>query len=699
MRLQAVQELGVWQWGRRIARFCYGVPQRGRVAAASAALAGMAAVVTGGQPAYAEASYALQSPDAGITVRIQMPAPGSVETPRWSASFRGKAFLTDCRLSLKVAEAGELLAGAQVRRERDRSADTRTRILFGRADSARDRYREKRFSLENPQHQQVEVVFRCYDDAIALRYEVPRQAGRKRLTVTEEGTSFGLVGNPRAYVQYLENYRTSHEHTVTALPLREVKPDTLLDMPATFAWEDGTHLAITEAALRQYAGMSLMRPANGRETTLVCQLTPRPDGTKVVRDLPMKTPWRVALVGKRAGMLLESHTLYCLNAPNAIGDTAWIKPGKLTFSWWNGNVVRDGKAEPPIFSMAAQKRYIDFCAANGIAFHSVIADNTVTPWYRQTRKGVAPGPDTDVTQVRADLNLAAIHRYAKSKKVRLWTWVHQAALRGRVEEAFAAFERLGWSGMMVDFFDHDDQENVEFAEEILQAAARHHILIHFHGIWKPTGMERTYPNLMNHEAALNLEYLKWGDLCTPEHTLNLLFTRMAAGPMDYHTGGFRSVTRAAFAPRNIAPNVLGTRAHHLAMYVCFDNPSPMLADYPDAYEGQPGFDFLTLIPTWWDETRVLVGEVGEVIVTARRKGRTWYVGGMAARRARNLALPLSFLGPEQRYTAKVWKDAPDAETNPNHLITETLAVSAHDTLRVPMALDGGFVVQLTPVSQ
>ena len=137
--------------------------------------------------------------------------------------------------------------------------------------------------------------------------------------------------------------------------------------------------------------------------------------------------------------------------------------------------------------------------------------------------------------------------------MRLWTWVHQAALRGRVEEAFAAFEKLGWSGMMVDFFDHDDQETVEFAESILEAAARHHILIHFHGVWKPTGWQRTYPNLMNHEGALNLEYLKWSDRCTPEHNLMMAFTRLIAGPMDYHLGGFRAVPRAQFKPRNVAP--------------------------------------------------------------------------------------------------------------------------------------------------
>ena len=657
----------------------------------------IALLAVSGQAVRADAAHVLNSPDGRLAVQIQMPSSGSADTPHWSATFRGKAILNDCRLSLKVAEGGDLLAGVRVQKERSRSLDKRVRVLFGKTEYASDHYHELRFTLENPQHRRVAVVFRCYNDAIALRYEIPKQAGMKRLTVTEEGTSFAPVGNPRAYVQYLENYQTSHEHNVTMTPLHDVKPDTLLDMPLTLALDNGTYLAITEAALRHYAGMSLVRPVN-TEAELVCRLTPRPDGTKVVRDLPMQTPWRVALVGERAGALLESNTLYCLNEPNAIGDTSWIKPGKLTFSWWNGNVVKDGKASPPIFSMEAQKTYIDFCAANGLAFHSVICDNEDTPWYHQTQKGVVPGPDTDVTQVRADLDLAAIRRYAQSKGVRLWTWVHQAALRGRVEEAFAAFERIGWSGMMVDFFDHDDQDTVEFAEEILQAAARHHILIHFHGVWKPTGWQRTYPNLMNHEGALNLEYLKWSDRCTPEHTLDLLFTRMVAGPMDYHAGGFRAVTKATFKPIYIAPNVLGTRCQQLASYVCFDNPNPMVADYPSAYEGQPGFDFLKVVPTWWDETRILMGEVGEVLVTARRKGKTWYVGGMGAKQARDLALPLSFLGSGQ-YTAKIWRDAPNSEAEPNHLLTEMFSVSSGDMLKVRMALDGGFVAQFLPVGK
>jgi len=583
------------------------------------------------------------------------------------------------------------MAGARVVKKRTRWVDQRVPVLFGKADQAIDHFRETRYTLETPQHRQTDVVFRCYNDAIALRYELPANERASSVTITNETTSFRLEGEPTAFAQYLENYQTSHEHNVSTVEYRNIRRGTLLDLPLTFSWADNSFAAITEAFLRHYAGMSLMRPSAGDD--LVCQLTPRPDGTKVVRPLPLLTPWRVVLIADRPGALLESETIYCLNEPSALADTTWIKPGKITFSWWNGDVY-DGEPGEPILSFGMAKRYIDFCARNGISTHSLTStENTVTPWYQQSKPGTEPGPDTDVTRPRSGFDLAAIRQYADSKNVRLWTWVHQAALRGRVEEAFAVFEKLGWSGMMVDFFDHDDQDSIEFAESILQAAARHHLLIHFHGVWKPTGWQRTYPNLMNHEGALNLEYLKWSDRCPPEHDLMMAFTRLIAGPMDYHLGGFRAVPRAQFKPRNVAPNVLGTRCHMLAMYVCFDNPNPMVADFPTAYEGQPGFDFVKLVPTWWDETRVVASQIGELLVTARRKGATWYLGGMSAKRPRDLTLSMSFVG-KGRYSARIWKDAADAGSDPNHLSTETLGLSFKDTLKVHVALGGGFVAEI-----
>jgi alpha-glucosidase len=636
--------------------------------------------------------YSLTSPDERIQVQIAVPEDSDGGMPTWSLAFRGKPLLTECELGLATLN-GDLMARARLDRVDRSTSNEPIPVLFGRSAQAANRFNEARFHIETAAASRVVVAFRCYDDAVALRYELSSGEAGDPVTIIDERTSFGVAGNPTAFVQYLENFRTSHEHVVEQEKIGNIRPAALLDLPLTLAWEDGTCAAISEAALRRYAGMSLMRRSG--ENRLICQLTPRPDGTKVVRPLPMRTPWRVVLLGDRPGALLESTTIYALNDPPAFEDVSWIQPGKLTWPWWNGDVY-DGQRGEPILSVDMAKRYIDFCARHGIPFHSMTStEDTVTPWYHQSNPGVEPGPDTDVTRPRAGFDLAEIRRYADSRGVRLWTWAHHGALRGRVEEAFVAFARMGWRGIMVDFLDHDDQETVEFAESVLEAAARHRILVHFHGVWKPTGLERTYPNLMNHEGALNLEYLKWGDPCTPAHNLLMAYTRLIAGPMDYHLGGFRAVPASRFTPRNVAPHVLGTRAHMLAMYVCFDNPAPMIADYPAAYEGQPGFDFLCRVPTWWDETVVAYGEIGEVLVTARRKGATWYIGGMTGASSRDLILPLVFLG-RQTHTGSIWRDGPDTETNPDQLVKEPLRVSGADELQVRLAAGGGFVVELTP---
>ena len=272
-------------------------------------------------PALSQNSTDLSSPNGRIAVRIRTPEAGSAAAPTWTAAFMGRPTVSG-RLGLEAAGEGDLLSGVRASTVRRASVNQRIPVLYGKADHADNHYNEVRFAFENPKRRRIEVTFRCYDDALALRYDVPRQPGMKAITVTEETTSFLPAGDPTSYVQYLENYRTSHEHAVTTVPLSEIKSDTLLDMPATFSWPNGTYLAITEAALRRYAGMSLMRSAGtSADTALVCRLTPRPDGTKVMRELPMRTPWRVAMIADRPGGLLESNSLYCLNEPSAIRDT------------------------------------------------------------------------------------------------------------------------------------------------------------------------------------------------------------------------------------------------------------------------------------------------------------------------------------------------------------------------------------------
>ena len=634
--------------------------------------------------------HELRSPDERIVVRVTLPEPDSQDLPRWSAEFAGAAVLADCRWSLAADGCGELLAGARAVSVMGRSQDERVAVGFGKADHARDHFTERRFELQGRSGVPVYVVLRCYDDAIAFRYEVPMTGDRDALRITAEGTSFGLAGDPIIYTQFLEHFRTSHEHEVRDVRYAALPEHQLLDVPLTAAYAGGTFASITEAALLRYAGMSLRREIDGPQ--LVAAFASRADGAIVARPLPLTTPWRVVLLTDRLGALLESQTLYCLNEPPAF-DPSWIHPGKLTWPWWNGYRFEAERTDP-ILSLKSAREHIDWCAQNGIAFHALVADETDTPWYHQPQKGLFPGPGADATRPRDGFDLATIGAYASERGVGLWTWVHHAVVRGREEEVFAAFARLGWKGVMVDFLDSDDQDTVEFAERVLQAAARHHVLVHFHGMYKPTGWQRTYPNLMNHEGSLNLEYLKWTDRCTPEHTLRVAFTRLIAGPMDYHLGGFRAVPRAKFEPRNEAPQVLGTRGHQLALYVCIDNPSPMVADYPAAYRGQLGFDFIMQVPTWWDETRVLDAAIGRLLVTARRRGDTWWLGALTAGEAREIKVPLSFL-PAGRHALQLWRDGDEVDTDPNALAIEQRDVASNDELSVRVGEGGGFVARIT----
>lgn len=631
----------------------------------------------------------LRSASGEVAAHLQLdPPPG--ERPTWTLDFRGARLFEGSAFGLVAADVGELLADSECVAVATEARDEVVAIPFGKASRTRDRHHELCATLRSAAGVAVTLRVRCYDDAFAFRYELGEATpGFPRLRLVEESTTFRPTAGWTVYPQVLEHHRTSHEHEVLRMDVAQLAPGSLVDLPLTFERMDGPCFAITEAALRRYAGLALRCGEPGRGLTAA--LSPGGDGVKVEGALPCVTPWRVVLLGQRPGALLESNVIHCLNDPPAF-DAEWVRPGKLTWPWWNGYLF-DAAPGAPILSLETSQRHVDFCADAGIAFHAYIADEADSPWYHQGKPGLFPGPETDATRVRDGLPLLEVRTYAESKGVGLWTWVHHGAVRGRTDDVFAALARHGFRGVMVDFLDRDDQETVEFCEEVLAAAARHHVLVHFHGVPKPTGLSRTYPNLMNHEGALNLEYLKWSARCTPEHTLRVLFTRHLAGPLDYHLGGFRAALRERFEARHVGPEVLGTRCHHLALYVCIDNPAPMVADRPGAYVGAPGFDFLRDVPTWWDETRVLRGEIGELLVTARRKGADWYLGGVRAGAARDLELPLGFLGAGE-VECTLWRDADEAD--PNALVREERALSRDGVLAVRIGTDGGFVARLRP---
>ena len=396
------------------------------------------------------------------------------------------------------------------------------------------------------------------------------------------------------------------------------------------------------------------------------------------------------MVSDNAATLLQSNLVTSLNAPCTLKDTSWIKPGKTTFPWWNGYEVGSVGFRGGL-NTQTMKHYIDFCAEQGIEYHSLDGLDDIS-WYGDKCGSYHGG---DITKSLPGIDLPEVIRYARSKGVRLRLWLHWAGAKAHMRRAFPLYEKWGIEGVMVDFIERDDQEMVNFIRELVALAAKHHLTVTLHNICKPTGLERTYPNLLAYEGALNLEYNKWDPVgSTPDHEMMVACVRMLSGPVDYHHGSFGHVTQKEFKPRNVAPVTIGTRARQIARYLVYEDFLPMVADYPEAYRGQPGLDLLVRIPTVWDETRVLQGEVGKYLVIARRKGNEWYVGSMTDGSTRELSIPLSFLGRGD-YIATIYSDDCAHPTKPALLLTRTVKAGAKDTITAKLARAGGHIVHLT----
>ena len=573
---------------------------------------------------------------------------------------------------------------------RDSSEDYE--LVVGKTKKVHDHYREMivPFIQDQAPFLQFQIIVRLFKNGVAFRYSLPDQPAWHSFSLLKENTAFHLTGDPVVHSLLLPSFTTSHEGYYSSFNLSQLKEDTLMDMPTLFEYPGTMYIAITEAALLNYPGMYLVKH-DGNITT---SLSPLP-GQRIVKakgSFPFQTPWRVVMISNRIEDLIESNMITSLSPPCRINDVSWIKPGKTTFPWWNGDITPDTSFAPGN-NFETNKYYIDFCARNNIAYHSVV-EYGGHEWYMNDGDGFAPGPHADVTTPVPTLHMPEICNYARQKGVGIRIWVYWSALYPKLDSAFTLYEKWGIKGLMVDFMDRDDQQMVQIQEEILQKAALHHLHIQFHGAYKPTGLSRTYPNEFTREGTLNYEADKWnGKGITPDHDIMMPFTRVLAGSTDYHLGGFRAVPPDAFKVQYTRPLVLGTRCHMLAMYVVLENYLAMVCDYPAAYEGQPGFDFIKEVPTVWDETKVLKAEVGKYIVIARRKENDWYIGAITNHETRALEIPLNFLDRAD-YTVVSYTDAPNTSTDPNNLVIEKSTKHQNDVLKLNLAQGGGAAIQL-----
>jgi alpha-glucosidase len=637
---------------------------------------------------FAQGEVRLSSPDGNIVFTLRF----SEDLPVYSIAFKKNSLIENSSINLDVDGIGKLQKAFFSRPSVFKEVNENYTLVVGKAKNVNNHYRQVLIAFKDKINENCGFDFevRVFNDGVAFRYSLPKRSSPDgtSFTLLEEQTQFRFTADPVVKALLLPNFTTSHEGLYTTMPLSKIKDDTLMDMPALFQFPNKIFVGITEAALLDYAGMYLIKH-NG---VLYSQLSPLPNQQriKVKASLPHRSPWRVLLISDRVGALIESNMITSLNAPSAIKDISWIKPGTTTFPWWNGTVIPDSIKGGNNFE--TNKYYIDFCAANNIKYHSVV-EYGGHEWYTNDGEGYQPGNNVDITKPVPGLDMKRICDYGKQKNVGIRVWTHWKALYPKLDTAFALFEKWGLSGMMVDFMDRDDQEMVNIQTEILQKSAAHHLHIQFHGAYKNTGLSRTYPNEFTREGAMNYEYDKWDTIINPDADINIPFTRMLAGSTDYHLGGFRALPQSKFIVQNIRPYVMGTRCHMLAMYVVLENYLPMVCDYPDAYIGQPGFEVIKNIPTTWDETYVPAAEVGEYISVARRKNDSWWVGTITNYTAREIALNLNFL-PAGKYAAEIYSDAPDADENANHLTKQKIVVNSATSLKLKLASGGGNIILL-----
>lgn len=639
--------------------------------------------------AFTQTTINLSSPDNKLQFKLRL----EKESPMYEISYKNKPLINRSSLSL-VFDNGSFGSELKTNKPIFRTGDETYELIVGKAKKIHSQYKEVIIPLEEQKapSRKINLVVRAFNDGIAFRYEFPKQSNWTSFVMYDEKDEFNLFGNPKVTALPLPSYTSSHEGFYTKTDYKNLKENELIDMPALFEYPD-MYLSITEAAVRDYAGMYLMKE-NG---VLNSKLSPslKDPKIKVEAGLPHHSPWRVFMISDRVGALIESNILTNLNEPCKIEDTSWIKPGKTTFTWWNGNVVPDTTFMPGN-NFETNKYYIDFAARNKLDYHSIYGF-AETPWYTDNGFDFGnPGTAFDITKPIASLDMKAICDYAKSQGVGIHVWLNWKALYAKIDEAFTKFQEWGVSGMMVDFMDRDDQEMIRIQEEILAKAAKHHLFIQFHGSSKPSGLNRTYPNEFTREGTLNYEVYKWNNDINADHDISMPFTRLLAGATDYHLGGFRALPHSKHKAQFANPYVSSTRCHMLAMYVVLESYLGMVCDTPPAYEGQPGFEFIQQLPTIWDETIVPDADVNEYVTVARQHGDDWFVGALNNSKNRTLSLPLTFLN-DGEYSMDIYTDSSDADVNPNHLKKQTLKVNKSSVIELPLASDGGAVMRLRKI--
>lgn len=650
--------------------------------------------------------YTVASPNGANVVALSL----EDGLARYRVQRNDEPILIWSRLGFRLIDAPDFADGFEVAAVQRRSVDESWEQPWGEQRVVPCRYNEMRVELRQQDElaRRLAVVFRVFDDGIGFRYEWPEQPNLNKFELAEELTRFSFAKPPFAW--WIPAFQPTHyEYLYRRTPIEEID---CAHTPATFELATGAYASIHEAALVDFPSMALR---HGAGSTLKAELTPWCDGVKARLRAPSCSPWRTIQLVDAPGDLITSRLMLNLNEPCRLDDVSWIKPGKYVGIWWEMHLGKSTWGSGPSHGATTEntKHYIDFAAENG--FDGVLVEGWNKGW---DGDWVANGDKFSFTEPYPDYDPSALAAYARQRGVTLIghneTGGAVENYEEQLEDAFAEYERLGIRAVKTGYVNsadglprtredgakcgewHYGQFLVRHHQKVIEAAAQHRLMLDVHEPVKPTGLCRTYPNLMTGEGARGQEFNAWsadgGN--PPEHETILPFTRLLAGPMDF-TPGIFDLTYPDLRPDN---RVNTTLAKQLALYVVLYSPLQMAADLPENYEAHPdAFQFIRDVPTDWESTRVLDAAIGDYVTIVRqeRGGDDWYLGSITDENARSLKTPLSFLAPGRRYVAEIYKDGPRAnwQTEPTDYAIDSIPVDKETVLILDLAPGGGQAIR------
>ena len=640
--------------------------------------------------------YVLRSPDEKLLVTIE-----TGNGISYTLKHDGDLLLDRSEIGMYMTDGTVFGGYLNVKKASTRTVSETIKAIMYKKAEIKDEFNELTLKFKD-----FSLIFRAYDDGMAYRFVSHKE---EAYNVDYETAQFNFAKDWNMWAAYVcqhtetleSQYYNSFENQYSYTPISEWNKDRLAFLPLMVEGPKGKKIVVTESDLFDYPGMYLYNKDSGKKLT--ADFAPYPKEVRqgghnnlqlevqnrhpyIARCIGNdKFPWRIVAVSEDDIQMADNDMVYRLARPaDPASNWSWVKPGKVAWDWWNDWNIKGVDFKSGI-NNDTYKYYIDFASENGIEY--VILD-----------EGWSVNGEADLFQVVPEINLTELVRYAANRNVGLILWAGYWAFDRDMEKVCKHYSSMGIKGFKVDFMDRDDQHMVQFHQRAAMTAAKYKMLVDFHGTYKPSGLNRTYPNVINYEGVHGLEQMKWSPENVDQVTYDVTvpYIRMMAGPMDYTQGAMRNASRGNYRPVNSEAMSQGTRCRQLAEYVVFESPLNMLCDSPSNYmKEKECLEFIAEIPTVWDETKGLCGEVGKYIAMARRSGSDWYVGAMTDWSDRGLTLDLSFL-PEGNYSVVLYRDGVNADRVACDYRKETINLPADRQLKIKMAPGGGFAAKIVP---